>query len=222
MSEKLILTIALMGGTGKVGPGLAMRWANAGYRVIIGSRDEAKAQGVAAELNETLGIDSITGMENSQAAEAADICVLTVNQEAHEATVKSLRQAVQGKIVVDTTARVDYKDPHPPGPPSAARMAQEVFGPGVRVVAAFQTVPAHALKKEIGQPLPMSVLVCADDVDAAEEVIKLARGADLRAYYAGDLDNAGTVEGLTALILAMNKHYGSRTGSLKVTGIESE
>jgi len=211
-----------MGGTGKVGPGLAMRWANAGYRVIIGSRDEAKAQGVAAELNETLGIDSITGMENSQAAEAADICVLTVNQEAHEATVKSLRQAVQGKIVVDTTARVDYKDPHPPGPPSAARMAQEVFGPGVRVVAAFQTVPAHALKKEIGQPLPMSVLVCADDVDAAEEVIKLARGADLRAYYAGDLDNAGTVEGLTALILAMNKHYGSRTGSLKVTGIESE
>jgi NADPH-dependent F420 reductase len=222
MSEKLILTIALMGGTGKVGPGLAMRWANAGYRVIIGSRDEAKAQGVAAELNETLGIDSITGMENSQAAEAADICVLTVNQEAHKATVKSLRQAVQGKIVVDTTARVDYRDPHPPGPPSAARMAQEVFGSGVRVVAAFQTVPAHALKKEIGQPLPMSVLVCADDVDAAEEVIKLARGADLQAYYAGDLDNAATVEGLTALILAMNKHYGSRTGSLKVTGIESE
>ena len=222
MSEKLILTIALMGGTGKIGPGLAMRWANAGYRVIIGSREVSKAQRVAAELNETLGIDSITGMQNEQAAGVADICVLTVNQEAHEASVKSLKGAVQGKIVVDTTARVDYKDPQPPGLPSAARMAQNTFGPGVRVVAAFQTVPAHALKKNLGEQLPMSVLVCADDVEAAEEVIKLARGADLQAYYAGDLDNAVTLEGLTALIMAMNMHYGSKSGSLKVTGVESE
>jgi NADPH-dependent F420 reductase len=222
MSEKLILTIALMGGTGKIGPGLAMRWANAGYRVIIGSRQEEKALRVAGELNERLGIDSITGMQNEQAAREADICILTVNQEAHEAIVEALVDAVQGKIVVDTTARVDYKNPHPPAAPSAARMAQETFGPGVRVVAAFQTIPARELKQNIGQPLPMSVLVCADDVEAAEEVIKLAGGADLAAYYAGDLDNATTVEGLTALIMAMNGHYGSKTGSLKVTGIEGE
>ena len=222
MSEKLILTIALLGGTGKIGPGLAMRWANAGYRVIIGSREASKAQRVADELNETLDLDSIRGMQNEDAARSADICVLTINQAAHETSVKSLAEAVQGKIVVDTTARVDYKDPHPPAPPSAARMAQDAFGPEVRVVAAFQTVPANELKKNLGQHLPMSVLVCADDVEAAEEVIKLARGADLQAYYAGDLENATTVEGLTALIVAMNKHYGSRTGSLQVTGIEFE
>jgi NADPH-dependent F420 reductase len=222
MSEKLILTIALLGGTGKIGPGLAMRWANAGYRVIIGSRQKEKAERVAAELNESLGIDSITGMQNEQAAEHADICVLTVNHEAHEESVRSLKDAVQGKIVVDTTARVDYKDPHPPSAPSAARMAQDALGPDVRVVAAFQTIPAHVLKKEVGKPLSMSVLVCADDVEAAEEVVKLARGADLPAYFTGDLDNAIVAEGLTALIMAMNSHYGSKVGSLQVTGIESK
>jgi NADPH-dependent F420 reductase len=222
MSEKLILTIALLGGTGKIGPAFAMRWANAGYRVIIGSRQQEKAERVAGELNESLGIDSITGMQNEQAAEHADICVLTVNHEAHEESVKSIRDAVQGKIVVDTTARVDYKDPHPPTAPSAARMAQETFGQDVRVVAAFQTIPAHVLKKGSGQPLPMSVLVCADDAEAAEEVIKLARGADLAAFFAGDLDNAIVLEGMTALIMAMNNHYGSKAGSLKVTGIENK
>jgi len=222
MSDKLILTIALLGGTGKIGPGLAMRWANAGYRVIIGSRQAEKAGRVADELNAELEIDTIRGLENSEAAAQADICVLTVNQEAHAASVAALKQAVQGKIVVDATARVDYRDPHPPAAPAAARMAQDVFGADVRVVAAFQTVPAHVLKQNLGQPLPMSVLVCSDDPQAAQEVIKLARGADMQAYYAGDLDHANTVEGLTALILAMNKHYGSRTGSFSITGIDTE
>jgi NADPH-dependent F420 reductase len=220
MSEKLILTLALVGGTGKIGPGLAMRWAQAGYRVIIGSRQEEKAQGVADELNETLGIETIQGMENSQAVANADIAVLTVKQDAHEATVKALKDVLKEKIVVDTTARVDFRDPHPPEPPSASRYAQDELGPNAKVVAAFQTVPAHRLKEDIDQRLDMDVLVCADDVSAAEEVIKLVEGAGLNGYYAGNLDNAIVVEGVTALLIAMNGHYGTKKASIQITGVK--
>jgi NADPH-dependent F420 reductase len=222
MSEKMIVTLGLMGGTGQIGPGLARRWASAGYRVLIGSRQAEKAQKVADELNRELGLETIQGFENLEAARQADICVLTVKADAHESAVSGLREALQGKILVDTTARVDYKKPSPPAPPSAAMFAQEALGPEVRVVAAFQTIPAHKLKTDISEPLEMDVLVCSDDVEAAEEVIKLAQGAGLNAYYAGGLGNAIVLEGLTALIMAMNKHYGSRTGSMRVTGLPLE
>ncbi len=185
MSEKMIVTIGLMGGTGQIGPGLARRWASAGYRVLIGSRQAEKAEKIAGELNRELGLETIQGFENLEAASQADICVLTVKADAHQSAVTSLKEVLQGKIMVDTTARVDYKDPKPPAPPSAAKLAQEILGPGVRVVAAFQTIPAHKLKKNIGQTLEMDVLVCSDDVEAAEEVIKLAQGADLNAYLRG-------------------------------------
>jgi NADPH-dependent F420 reductase len=219
MSDKLILTLALVGGTGKLGPGLAMRWAQAGYRVIIGSRQAEKAQGVADELNEKLGIESIQGMENREAVQNADIAVLTVKQSAHEATVESLKDVLAGKVVVDTTARVDFRDPKPPEAPSAPRDAQSKIGPEARVVAAFQTVPAHRLTEAVDQPLDLDVLVCADDIDAADEVVKLVEGAGLKGYYAGDLDNALVVEGLTALLIAMNKHYETKKASIRIAGV---
>jgi NADPH-dependent F420 reductase len=222
MSDKMIMTIALMGGTGQIGPGLARRWASAGYRVLIGSRQAEKAQQVADELNEELGLETIQGYENIEAARQADICVLTVKASAHQPAVEGLREVMQGKIFVDATARVDYKDPHPPQPPSAAVLAQQILGPDVRVVAAFQTVPAHMLKKDIGLALDLDVMVCSDDVGAADEVIKLAQGAGLQAFYAGRLENSIVLEGMTALILTMNKHYGSRTGSIRVTGLPVE
>jgi NADPH-dependent F420 reductase len=219
MSEKMIVTIALMGGTGQIGPGLARRWASAGYRVLIGSRQAEKAERVADELNNELGLETIQGFENMEAARQADICVLTVKASAHQAAVEGLRDVMKGKIFVDATARVDYRDPHPPEPPAAAVLAQEILGPDVRVVAAFQTIPAHMLKSDIGQPLDLDVLVCSDDVNAAEEIIKLAQGADLQAYYAGRLENSIVLESMTALILTMNKHYGSKTGSISITGL---
>ncbi|MDF1500387.1 MAG: NADPH-dependent F420 reductase [Anaerolineales bacterium] len=219
MSDKLILTLALVGGTGKLGPGLAMRWAQAGYRVIIGSRQAEKAQAVADELNEQLGIESILGLENSEAIERADIVVLTVKQDAHAATVRSLKEGLHGKIVVDTTARVDFRDPKPPEPPSAPRYAQDEIGPEARVVAAFQTVPAHRLKEAVDEPLDLDVLICSDDIDAAFEVVKLVEGAGLNGYYAGSLDNAIVVEGLTAILIAMNKHYDTKKASIRVTGV---
>lgn len=211
--------IAILGGTGKEGPGLAMRWANAGYRVIIGSRQVDRAQATAAELNTKLNLDTISGAENGAAARQADICVLTVLQEAHQAALESVKEDLQGKILVDATARVDFRDPHPPAPPAAARLAQDFLGSGVRVAAAFQNVPSHALKKNLGESLDADVLVCADDPETADAVIRLAQAIGLRAYHAGGLDNALVVEGLTSILLSLNKRYGVKTASIGVTGI---
>jgi 8-hydroxy-5-deazaflavin:NADPH oxidoreductase len=212
-------TVAILGGTGKEGPGLALRWAGAGIKIIIGSRQAEKAQATAAELNQQLGIDSVEGMSNSEAAAAADISVLTVVQSAHEQALEGLQEPLKGKILVDATARVEFRDPRPPSSPSAGRIAQDKLGPEVRVVAAFQNVPAHALKKNLGQPMETDVLVCSDDVEAAQQVIALAEAGQMRAYYAGNLDNAVVVEGITSLLISLNKHYGVRNASIAVTGI---
>ena len=222
-------TLAILGGTGKEGPGLALRWAYAGYPILIGSRQAEKAQATAADLtvrlnqqkSQAIAPPSIRGMENHEAARAADICILTVVHTAHQAALQSLRESLKGKILVDATARVDFRDPRPPKPPAAARYAQNLLGPEVRVVAAFQNVPAHVLRKNLGQTLDTDVLICADDLTAAQEVRKLAEAAGMRAYIAGGLDNAVVVEGITALLIGLNQHYGIRTASIQVTGIES-
>jgi hypothetical protein len=212
-------TIAILGGTGELGPGLALRWAHAGHRVLIGSRQAEKAHGVAAELNKELGKDDIQGLENTAAANQADICVLTVDAVAHEAALKSVKDAVQGKILIDTTARVSFPDLTPPAPPAAARIAQDLLGAGVRVVAAFQSVPASSLRKNFAQPLDSDVLVCSDDSAAGEVVLALVRDAGLNGYFAGSLDKAIVVEGLTSVLVSMNKYYKSRHGTIKVAGI---
>ncbi len=219
-TNKPLPTIAILGGTGKEGPGLAIRWAYAGYPILIGSRLEEKAQGVAAELNAALGFNAVRGLENGEAARQADICVLTIVQSAHQAALEGLKDDLAGKIVVDATARVDFRNPLPPAPPAAARIAQDILGPAARVVAAFQNVPAHTLKKEPQEPLDADVLVCADDKEAAGQVIELARAAGMQAYYAGGLDNAVVVEGLTSILISLNKHYGVKTASIAIAGLQ--
>jgi NADPH-dependent F420 reductase len=222
ISEKTEPTIAILGGTGKEGPGLALRWAKLGYPVIIGSRKTEKAQATAAELNEILEIDSIRGLENSAAASQADICVLTVVYTAHQTALAGLKDVLKGKILVDATARVDFRDPKPPPPPSAARYAQDFLGDEVQVVAAFQSVPASKLRKDIDTPLGEDVLICSDDLAAAGEVIRLAESMGMRAYYAGGLDNAIVLEGLTSVLIDLNKHYGKRTASIRISGIDND
>lgn len=221
MEANSLPTIAILGGTGKEGPGLALRWASVGYRILIGSRQLEKAQAAAAEINARLGYEAATGLLNQDAARQADISVLTVVQTAHQAALESIQEDLQGKILVDATARVDFRDPRPPAAPSAARLAQDLLGPGVRVVAAFQNVPAHVLKKNLGQSLDTDVLVCAEDLQAAEEVIKLAQAGGMRAYYAGGLENALVVESLTSLLISINKHYAVKTASIAITGLGS-
>ena len=212
------MTIAILGGTGNEGSGLALRWAKAGYQIIIGSRTAERAAQTAAQLNAQLGQETVRGLDNASAAGEAELIVLTVPPEAQVPTLESVRAALPGKILVDATARVVAKDPRPPASPAAARLAQDLLGPEVRVVAAFQNVPAVALKK-LEVELASDVLVCGDDADAKQQVIQLATAAGMQAYDAGGLDNAVVVEGLTALIIALNKKYKSKTGGIRVSGI---
>jgi NADPH-dependent F420 reductase len=211
-------TIAILGGTGKEGSGLALRWAKAGYHIIIGSRSAERALLAAAEINAQLGIDTARGMDNDSAVRACDMAVLTVPAEAQMATLDGLKPALAGKILVDATARVDAKDPKPPTGKASARLAQDLLGAEVRVVAAFQNVPAHALKK-LDLELASDVLVCGDDPGARAEVAKLAEAAGMQAYEAGGLDNGIVVEGLTALIINVNKRYKSKTGGIRISGV---
>ena len=216
-----LLKIAILGGTGKEGSGLALRWAKAGYNVIIGSRSAERAEQTAAEINTQLDSTNAQGMDNDSACRAADIVVLTVPPDAQLDTLTGVKSLLTGKILVDATARVDAKDPKPPSGRAAAREAQDLLGADVRVVAAFQNVPAHALKK-LDVELASDVMVCGDDPEARAAVVKLAEAAGMQAYEAGGLDNGIVVEGLTALIIAMNKRYKSRVGGIRVSGIDKE
>jgi NADPH-dependent F420 reductase len=166
-----------------------------------------------------LSSDTAIGLENEQAARRANICVLTVVHTAHRSMVESLKNSLRGKILVDATSRVDYKDPRPPESPSAAQQAQDILGDEVRVVAAFQNVPARVLKDSINDTLDADVLVCGDDLDAAEQVVRLATEAGMRGYYAGKLNNAIIVESLTSLLISLNKYYKVKDASIRITGI---
>lgn len=214
-------TLAVLGGTGKEGTGLALRWARAGYTVIIGSRSAERAAEAAAAMNAALGVAQVRGLANEAAAQAGEIVVLTVPPEAQLATLESVRALLPGKILVDATARVDARNPKPPEGKASARLAQDLLGPDVRVVGAFQNVPAHALK-QLDRELASDVMVTADDADARAAVVVLAEAAGMRAYEAGGLDNGLVVEGLTALIIAMNKRYKSKTGGIRISGISKE
>lgn len=216
------VTLAILGGTGKEGPGLAMRWAYAGYPIIIGSRSQEKAELTAQNLNNELGINTIRGAVNEIAAKEADVAVLTVVQSAHQAILENLKESLKGKILIDATARVEYLQPIPPAPPSAARIAQSILGPDTKVVAAFQNVPAHILKKRLGEDLNIDVIVCSDDSEAANIAMKLAKDIGMQAYYGGDLDQAIVLEGLTSLLIQMNKYYKVKTASISISGINNK
>ena len=215
-------TIAVIGGTGHEGPGLALRWAKSGrYQVIIGSRQSDKAEGVAAELNARLGQSLVRGMANPEAAAVADIVVLTVPYSAHAASLESIRAGLTGKILVDVT--VPLQPPRvsriyiPPGG-SAAVEAQTLLGGDVRVVAAFQNISAVHLE-DPDHPIECDVLVCGDDAAAKAEVIALARAAGLRALDAGPLQNAVVVEGLTAVLIGINRRYKVKGAGIRITGM---
>jgi len=213
MSDALPV-IAVIGGTGAEGSGLAMRWAQAGYRVLVGSRDAARA----AEMAAGFGAE---GMDNQAAASACDIAVLTVPYGAQRATLTDLSAALQGKILVDVTVplvppkvmRVQLPDEG-----CAALVAQSVLGEGVRVVSAFQNVSAGHLK-DPAHVIDCDVLITGDDPEARAEVVKLASAAGLNGIEAGPLDNAVAAEAMTSLLIWINRKYKSPGAGLRITAL---
>jgi NADPH-dependent F420 reductase len=216
-------TVAVIGGTGNEGPGLALRWAKSGrYHVIIGSRQQEKAERVAAELNARLGQDLIRGMVNPEAAAAADLAVLTVPYSAHIPTLKSIQAGLTGKILIDVTVPLQPpKVSHvyiPPGG-SATAEAQALLGDAVRVVAAFQNVSATHLD-DADHPIDCDVLVCGDDKEAKAEAITLAEAAGMRGLDAGPLQNAVVVEGLTSVLIGINIRNKVKGAGIRITGLK--
>jgi hypothetical protein len=216
------MKIAIIGGTGKEGKGLAYRWAKAGHEVIIGSRQLEKAQRSAEELNEEKkGIKAVKGEQNSDAAQQAEIIVITVPFIAHVATLEAIRNEVQGKIVVDVTVPLvppKVSTVHIPAAGSAAMEAQAVLGDEVRVVSAFQNVSYEKLMDDLAQI--SDVLVCGNDREAKETLIQLIDDAGMKGFDAGALQNSIVSEGITSVLININKKFGVHSAGIKIIGLE--
>lgn len=213
-------TIAIVGGTGALGRGLMLRWASAGYRVIIGSREKRKAEEAAREANELLKVDAVQGKENVEAAASADIVVVTVPFAQHAATISALHAALQGKILVDVTVPLqppNVKTVHLPAGGSAAKSAQLVLGDGVKVVSAFQNIAAAHLQ-DLDHAFDCDVLVCGNDPDAREEVMRLVEAAGMRGWHAGRIDNSVVAEALTSALIFINAKYKIDGAGIKIVG----
>jgi 8-hydroxy-5-deazaflavin:NADPH oxidoreductase len=217
--------IAVIGGTGDLGLGLAMRWALAKRSVIVGSRRpesaRAAAEEVKAEASARGKAVQIAGSENPEAAKLADIVVLAVPFAQQAAALASIAGALAGKILVDTS--VPLVPPRVgtvqlPQAGSSALTVQQRVGPDVRLVSAFQNVSAEKLRSL--EPLDCDVLVCGNDKAARESVIDLAEAAGLRGFHAGPLANAVAAEALTSVLITINRQFKCHAG-IRIVGLES-
>jgi hypothetical protein len=223
VDESLLLAIAILGGTGKEGKGLAYRWAKAGYRVLIGSRSSEKAVTAASEIIQLLeGSSSVVGATNLEAAQQAEIVVLTVPYSAHRETLEGLKDALKGKILVDVSVPLvppKVSKVQMPAAGSAAQEAKEILGEGVEVVAAFQNVSYEHLLGD--EDIECDVLVTGTSKQARQEVLKLVEAAGLIGWDAGPIENSVVVEGLTSVLININKQYGSTHAGIKITGAQN-
>lgn len=238
-------TVAVIGGTGKEGSGLALRWALAGYPVVVGSRDAARAAETAARIEQvarehysepgdeldraeiarrlarvTTDRPAVRGMANRAAAEACTVAVLAVPYQVQLATLTEIKDALSGKILIDVT--VPLMPPRVmrvqlPEGGSAVVKAQAMLGETVKVVAAFQNVSAAHLN-DPDHAVECDVLVCGDDKAAREIAVRLAEAAGLRGWHAGPLANAAAAEALTSVLLFINRGYGIDGAGIRITG----
>jgi len=220
-----IRPIAIIGGTGPAGMGLALRWARAGETIIIGSRDEQRAQVAAAAIQVKAGNQAnVSGMENRAACTAADILLLTVPFEGQAPLLKQLKPAItEGSIVIDATvplaSAVGGRASRPLGvwQGSAAQQAAELVPKGTSVVAAFHNLSADLLNGD--DPLDCDVVVCSDDPDAAQLTRELAaKIPGVRSLDGGRLENARIVEQITALLIGLNIRHKGHAG-IRITGL---
>ena len=224
MGGTVIRRFSVIGGTGALGKAIAFRLASAGHEVWIGSRAAEKAQAAASEVTELTG-GRVHGAGYAEAAAQAQTCFLAVPYAAHAETLEAIRAAVEGKIVVDTTAPL--KPPKvgtvqlPPAGCAAVEAAQ-ALGPQVRVVSALQTIGAEKLAA--GGAFDAEVLVTGDDAEAVEEVRAALADMGLRSWHAGPLANSAASEAMTSVLIQLNRRYklgqaGIKVSAEKLTGL---
>jgi NADPH-dependent F420 reductase len=225
MNSRMSSAIAVIGGTGPAGTGLALRWARSGETVIIGSRDAARAQQAAETIRKRAGANAqVTGAENSAACAASDLLVLTVPFEGQAALLKQLKPAIRpGSILIDATvplaASVGGRASRTIGvwQGSAAQQTAELVPKGVSVAAAFQNLSAEVLNGD--EEADCDVIVCSDDPNATQVAMELAtKIARVRAIDGGKLENARIVEQITALLIGLNIRHKGHAG-IRITGL---
>ena len=209
-------TVAILGGTGDLGTGLAIRWSKAGHKIVIGSRTLEKAQAAVTALHEISPETPAEAMENLDAAKAGDIVVLTVPAEHQESTLSSVKENLTGKILIDVTVplvppKVGTVQLPPEG--SAGKRAQMLLGEEVMVVSAFQNIAAHLLKEDV--QIECDVLVAGNKKAARQRVIEMIESAGMVGWHAGPIDNAAAAEALTSILIQIN-----RSGILSHSGIK--
>jgi len=216
--------IAIIGGTGKEGRGLAYRWSKAGYQVVIGSRNEKKAQSAVNDLIGFFGskigsFSMLTGKNNKEAVDMCSVAVLTVPYEFHESILQELKPNLQGKYLIDVSVplvppKVSTVQIPPFG--SAALQAQMIVGEGVKVISAFQNISFELLLSET--KIECDVLVCGFDVESRELGLRLVSDAGLIGWDAGPLENSIVQEGLTSILIRINKKFGVHSAGIQITG----
>lgn len=221
MTTKNPKTIAILGGTGKEGKGLALRWAQAGHTIIIGSRTLEKAKTAVEEVSglikETV---NIKGMENAAAAQAADIVVLTVPYSFHIEMLNFIKPYVQGKLFIDVSVpieppRITRVQMPPEG--SAAQQAQAILGENVKISTAFQNISYENLLS--GETVDCDVLVTGSDKETRTTVVELVKDTGLFGIDAGPIENSFVVEGMTSILIGINKQFGVKAAGVRITGI---
>lgn len=214
-----IESIAILGGTGDLGGGLARQWSRAGYKILIGSRTEEKGKAAADALLAEFSDLNVSGHENLEAATAADLVVLTVPFDHQISTLETVRAGLTGKILIDVT--VPLKPPKVgtvqlPESGSAGQAAQDLLGDEVSVVSAFQNVGAVHLQED--HAIQCDVLVTGNKRAARDEVIKLVEAVGLKGYHAGPIANAAAAEALTSVLITINRHHGIEGSGIIISG----
>ena len=212
-------TIAILGGTGDLGTGLAIRWAKVGHEIIIGSRTQQKADAAVAELKKLSPQTKARAMENSAAAVAGEIVVLTVPFEHQLSTLESVRVGLEGKILIDVTVplippKVGTVQLPPEG--SAGKRAQNFLGDSVKVVTAFQNVAAHLLQQDV--KIECDVLVAGNSKEARDKVVELVEEAGMSGWHAGPIENSAAAEALTSILIQINRRHSISHSGIKIVG----
>jgi 8-hydroxy-5-deazaflavin:NADPH oxidoreductase len=214
------VNIAILGGTGKEGAGLAVRWAKLGHSIIIGSRDPERARTKAAELRDVAHAIPIVGHSNKEAAELGELVVIALPASGLANTLPEVREACKGKAVVSTVVPLTFGGPRLFTPPPIGSSGEEVAAllPEARVVAAFHHIAAHELA-DAEHPIDCDLLICGQDAAAKATVTELGRSMGLRVLDVGALSNAGPLEGITAVLATINRRHKLKNSGIKITGI---
>jgi NADPH-dependent F420 reductase len=222
---KNLSKIAILGGTGREGKGLAYRWARTGYPIIIGSRNPSKAIDTADELNLKTSFEiNIQGMSNEQAAKECQIAVLTIPYSAHESTLELIKEFLHGKLLIDVTVPLNPSSVtriHMPTAGSAAQEACLILGNSVQLAAAFHNLSYENLMADNGSDI-CEILVTGTSEDARKITLELVKNAGFVGWDAGPIENSVVLEGLTSILIGINRKYGSKNAGIRISGVSRQ